>query len=146
MRLTPPASQPFWRHVETTGARVGSESFPAGVNVGTSLYVLHHTKSFSEPYKYDPDRWIPKDDSEEEKLPIKELTRSFAPFSIGTRQCLAKNFAMMEMLLSMANVFWRSDFESAGKLGEDEKGNFNYQAFFTSHTNGPLIRFRKRSS
>jgi len=146
MRLTPPASQPLWRLVETAGAKVGTERFPAGVNVGTCLYVLHHTKSFANPHTYDPDRWIPKNDSEEEKLRIKELTRSFAPFSMGTRQCLAKNFAMMEMLLCMANVFSRTDFEVAGTLGEDEKGNFRFKSFFTSSTEGPLIRFRERKT
>ena len=81
------------------------------------------------------------------------MSRSFAPFSVGPRQCIAKNFAMMELLLTMANVFFRLDFEKVGTLGQGKKGaawgreredEFQFKSFFTSYMEGPMIRFKKR--
>jgi len=154
MRLTTVATQPFWRQVEAGGAVIPGQHIPVGLNVGSTLYTLHHNLDiFPEPYNYDIERWIPRDDSEEEKVRLRGMNRSYAPFSIGPRQCVAKNFAMMELLLTMANVFWRFDFESVGALGEggeglgmgrEKKGEFQFKAFFTSHTEGPMIRFKRR--
>lgn len=50
-------------------------------------------------------------------------------------------------------MVWRFDFESVGTLGQGEEGEgerrqrvgeFQLHAAFTSHTKGPMVRFRKR--
>jgi cytochrome P450 len=154
IRLNPVATQPFWREVEPGGVTIAGDLIPAGLNVGATIYTLHHNEAaFPSPYKYDPERWIPRNQSLEEKERLKEMNRNFAPFLVGPRQCIAKNFAQMELLLTMANVLWRFDFENVGTVGEGKKGmgkgreragEFQFKSYFTSHTEGPMIRFRKR--
>ncbi|KAG4416598.1 hypothetical protein IFR04_010241 [Cadophora malorum] len=146
MRLSPVAPQPLMREAEA-GCIVDGEPIPKGLNVGCSIHTLQHNPTvFSNPYKWDMSRRLmdPSKDASEEKERIKEISRSFAPFSVGPRQCIAKNFAMMEMYLTMANVFWNLDFESAGSLGEGKQGEFVMKSYFTAFMEGPQIRFRKR--
>lgn len=154
--MAPAATQPLWRAADPGGCVVDSQSIPEGLNIGATTFSLqHNAKAFPDPYKYDIERWIidAKKDEEEEKARIKEMSRSFAPFSIGPRQCIAKNFAMMELTLTMANVFFRLDFEKVGTLGEGKKGNgwgreredeFQFRSYFTSSMDGPMIRFKRR--
>lgn len=155
LRMAPVATQPLWREVEEGGCIVDGHTLPAGCKVGAGIFSLHHNpKAFPNPYKFDVERWIidpAKDEAEKER--IKEMSKSFAPFSVGPRQCIAKNFALMEMLLVMANVFWLLDFEKVGTLGEGKKGagegreredEFQLKSYFTSYMEGPMIRFKKR--
>lgn len=135
---------------------VDGELIPAGLNIGAGIFSLHHNaKAFPDPYKFDIERWIvnPEKNETEEKERIKEITRSFAPFSAGPRQCIAKNFALMELMLTMAHVFLRLDFENVGSLGEGRKGlgagreregEFQMKSYFTSYMEGPTIRFQTR--
>jgi cytochrome P450 len=154
--MSPVAPQPLWREVEAGGCMVDGQFIPEGFNVGAGIYSLHHNSvPFPDPYKWDIERWIinPAKKEEEEKDRLKEMSRNFAPFSVGPRQCIAKNFAMMELLLTMANVFVRLEFEGVGTLGEGRKGmgvgrekegEFQLKSYFTSSMEGPMIRFKVR--
>jgi cytochrome P450 len=162
MRMCPVATQPLWRRTEPGGCVIDGERIPEGLNVGAGLYTLHHNaEAFPDPYRYDIERWIvhgvEAKEQERERERIKEMTRSFAPFSVGPRQCIAKNFALMELMLTMAHVLWRMDFERPdgpeGKIGEgakrkgegrDRVGEFQLKSYFTSHLEGPMIRFKTR--
>jgi len=136
---------------------VDGELIPGGLNVAAGIFSLHrNVEAFPDPYKYDITRWLidPKKDEAEEKKRIKEMSISFAPFSVGPRQCIAKNFALMELLLTMAKVFWLLDFERVGTLGEGRKGmgegreregEFQIKSYFTSYMEGPMIRFKRRA-
>ncbi len=154
--MSPVAPQPLWREAETGGCIVDGDLIPAGLNVGAGIFSLHHNpEAFPDPYKFDIERWIidPEKDETEEKERIKEMSRSFAPFSVGPRQCIAKNFALMELMLTMANVFWRLDFEKVGTMGEgrtglgdgkEREGEFQMKSYFTSYMEGPMERFKIR--
>lgn len=156
LRMAPVAAQPLWREADRGGCMVDGEIIPAGLNVGAGIFSLHRNpKAFPNPYKYDIERWIlqPGKNEEKEKERIREMSRSFAPFSVGPRQCIAKNFAMMELLLTMANVFFQLEFEKVGNLGQGKKGagwgreredEFQFKSFFTSYMEGPMVRFKKR--
>ena len=48
---------------------------------------MYNQKYFPNPDNFDPTRWI---DAEE-----KDLTFIFTPFSIGARNCLGQNFALL---------------------------------------------------
>ncbi|KAL2068442.1 hypothetical protein VTL71DRAFT_16540 [Oculimacula yallundae] len=146
MRLAPVATQPLMREAEE-GCVVDGEHIPAGLKIASSIYTLQQNPiAFPNPSKWDMTRWLidPEKDATEEKERIKEISKSFAPFSVGPRQCIAKNFALMELYLTMANVFWKLDFESAGSLGEGKNGEFVMKSYFTAFMEGPLLRFRKR--
>lgn len=163
MRLTPVTAQPLWRRVEAGGCVVDGEFIPEDCIVGAGVYSLHHDPAaWPDPWKYDPERWLVRPgadekEEEQEKARIAEMMRSFAPFSAGPRQCIAKNFAQMELMLTMANVFYRMDFERApgelGRIGEGRPGmgpgrerpdEFQIVSYFTSWMEGPMIRFKPR--
>jgi cytochrome P450 len=51
------------------------------------------------------------------------LSRSaYCPFSLGARQCIGKNLAYMELLISIARVVWLFEFRFA-KLAETGGGS-----------------------
>lgn len=59
---------------------------------------------FPQADQFIPERWIP----EESPFPsVQEFT--FYPFSAGTRNCVGKNFAMMEMRLILATIITQYD-------------------------------------
>jgi cytochrome P450 len=162
MRLCPVVPQPLWRRVGGLGCTVDGEFIPGGLNVGASIYPLHHNEdTFPDSFTYNYERWLvgPQGECRQEREVerVKKLVAGFAPFSIGPRQCIAKNFAQMELMLVMANVFWRLDFKKAsgdlGRIGEGGRGigygrnradEFQFKSHFTSHIHGPMICFRKR--
>lgn len=154
--MSPVTPQPLWRETETGGCVIDREVIPAGFNVGAGIFSLHHrAESFPDPYRWDLERWISDGAKDEfqEKERIREISKSYAPFSVGPRQCIAKNFALMEMMLALAKVFWSLEFERVGTLGEGRKGlgegreredEFQIKGYFTSFVEGPEIRFKRR--
>lgn len=146
LRLSPVAPQPLWREAEP-GFVVAGEAIPTGLNVASGIFSLQQNFSvFPNPMKWDMNRWLidPEEDEEDEKERLRIMGKSWAPFSSGPRQCIAKNFALMELMLTLANVFWRLDFEKIGTMGEGKKGEFVMKSYFTSYMEGPMIRFKRR--
>ncbi|XP_050295939.1 cytochrome P450 4C1-like isoform X2 [Anthonomus grandis grandis] len=61
---------------------------PKGVNVIIDLFDLHHDPDhYPEPYKFDPDRFLPENSAERHPY-------AYAPFSAGARNCLGQKFAI----------------------------------------------------
>jgi cytochrome P450 family 4 len=61
---------------------------------------MYNQKYFPNPDNFDPARWLNADD--------KELAFIFTPFSVGSRNCLGQNFALLEtkiVLIKMVNQF-----------------------------------------
>ncbi|KAK3843877.1 MAG: cytochrome P450 [Linnemannia gamsii] len=66
---------------------------------------LHHSnKYFPEAEKFIPERWI---FGESPFPPVQDGT--FYPFSAGSRTCIGKNFATMEMRLVIATLIRHYD-------------------------------------
>ncbi|KAH6672026.1 cytochrome P450 [Halenospora varia] len=146
LRLSPVAPQPLWREAEP-GLIVDGQSIPSGLNVGAGIYSLHQNPTiFPNPKKYILERWLidPSKSENDEKERLKEMNRSFAPFSTGPRQCIAKNFAWMEMLLLTSRVIFELDFERVGERGVGKSGEFVMKSYFTSYMEGPVVRFKRR--
>lgn len=76
---------------------------PKGTQVMISPYVTHHdARWFPSPETFDPDRW-----TKERAATIPK--GAYIPFSGGSRVCLGKNFAMMEMQLVLGTLLQRVD-------------------------------------
>ncbi|KAJ5870143.1 cytochrome P450 [Penicillium solitum] len=102
LRIYPPGSQGFPR--VSTGMLIGSTWVPPGAEIYTSAWTVTHSEEyFSEPMKFKPDRWLDQGSTD-----VKEASQ---PFSLGPRGCLGQNFAMMEINLILAKMFWRYDLE-----------------------------------
>ncbi|KAG0256656.1 hypothetical protein BG011_004383 [Mortierella polycephala] len=95
------------------------------------------TKYFPQPNAYIPERWIPE---ESPFAPVQDFT--FYPFSAGTRNCVGKNFAMMEMRLILATILLKYDIEDVPGQRDD------YVQFITTSlaTESYVIKMNRRQT
>ena len=90
-RIVPPSS---WTYTSPSTSK--SYHLPSGTQVGLQPWTLHFNPSvFPDPHTFNPDRWL---------NPTKEMQRDWIPFNIGARQCIARNLAMMELILTARKV------------------------------------------
>ncbi|KAI1774678.1 cytochrome P450 [Hypoxylon cercidicola] len=154
LRMSPPTPGTLWRHLapEEEGCGpfvVDGHIIPNGTKVGVNIYSLHHNEEyFSNPFKYDPGRWLITGDSDEKAAQRKAIHDAFAAFSVGPRGCAGKPTAYLELSLSLAKTLWYYDFETApGKLGQvgvGQEGEFHLYDIFTSTHDGPYLVFKPR--
>ena len=75
-----------------------------GTNVWVA-YLLHHdARVWDRPYEFDPDRWLGSSPSA-----AKRHAASFIPFSIGSRNCVGRRFALIESALLLSMLVRRFD-------------------------------------
>ena len=159
----------FWREVCPGGAKINEHQIPAGYDVGTGIYAIHHNPAyFPRPFDFIPERWLLSPPSSPSKLPPFQVTEAsialarsaFIPFSTGPRVCVARSLAYLEMTLAVATVLWAMDMKVAdgeeGRLGEggwglakevlrERKGEYQVWDQITSGKDGPLLCFRLRN-
>ncbi|KAL4880325.1 cytochrome P450 [Aspergillus karnatakaensis] len=107
LRIYPPV--PLGGPRVSPGAYVDGVYVPAGVEICTSLYALHHNPEyFHEPSQFRPQRWI---------NPVSmDKKEAVQPFLLGSRSCIAKYFAQQMMLLSLASFFVQFDGKYVGRV------------------------------
>ncbi|ETN41091.1 uncharacterized protein HMPREF1541_03026 [Cyphellophora europaea CBS 101466] len=113
MRMTPPAGSSLFREAQEGGATVDGQRLPAGVQVGVPIYGIHHNAEyFPAPFEYRPERWL-EGESGNTKENVEKARSAFCPFSVGTRSCVGKGMAMMELSLAVAYAIHTLDFQHA---------------------------------
>ncbi|KAF9093840.1 hypothetical protein BGX29_009785 [Mortierella sp. GBA35] len=135
MRLRPVAATGLPREV-TEDTIMGGHTVPKGTIVLAQISQLHwNADYFPEPNNFSPERWIPE---ESPFPPIQDFT--FYPFSAGTRNCVGKNFAMMEMRLILATILTTYDIGYVPRQRED------YVQFITTAfaTESYVINMKRR--
>ncbi|KAI0975841.1 cytochrome P450 [Xylaria arbuscula] len=153
LRMSPPVPTTLWREAvpdaKSEPLIVDGHVIPPGTQIGVNVYSLHHNERyFPEPFRFVPDRWL---DGDETKL---TAYQAFAPFSTGTRGCLGKTMAYLEVSLVLATTLWYFDFEPAPHGNGSEKtlgvayetGEFPMYDHFAADHNGPSLVFRPRGS
>ncbi|KAI3400800.1 hypothetical protein diail_2009 [Diaporthe ilicicola] len=161
MRMSPPVPGIPWRQLAEDDPQKGQplmidgHLIPPGTQLGVSVYALHHNeKYFTEPFKFQPERWL-----EEDEARLATMRSAYAPFSIGSRSCAGKAMAYLEASLVIAKTIWHFDFEAApGELGRvgggtpgrsDGRGRPDeyqlYNIFAASHK-GPCLVFNPRDA
>ncbi|KAF2796776.1 putative cytochrome P450 [Melanomma pulvis-pyrius CBS 109.77] len=94
------------------GRRIDGVWVPAGTEVYTSPWpVNHNPEYFTRPLEFLPERWL--DSSRENSEFTADILNASQPFQLGPRGCLGRNFAMMEISLSLAKLVWKYDLELA---------------------------------
>lgn len=69
-------------------------------------YALHHDpKYYSQPNKFNPDRFLNGDVD----------NSSYMPFGLGPRLCLGNRFALLQMKIMLFYLLWRCDLERDAK-------------------------------
>jgi cytochrome P450 len=63
--------------------------------VGISALPIHYSKKLfgTDALEYNPERWINGSD----KHTVEEMNKYWIPFGVGSRQCIGKNVAMLEV-------------------------------------------------
>ncbi|CAG8981222.1 hypothetical protein HYALB_00013870, partial [Hymenoscyphus albidus] len=155
LRITPPVPGAIPREVLRGGTMIDGHHIPAGVDVSVAHFaIMHNPQYYSEPFRYKPERWIMKDDTNERKkrgvsrAEVEKAQSAFCAFSIGPRSCIGKNMAYMELTLALARVLFLFDFESGGELGEGKFGGediWDIQDQFIALKEGPMIKFTERT-
>lgn len=94
---------PFWMIDREAIAddTFGDIKIPAGTTVIPYIYGAHHNEAFwPDPDQFDPDRFL------EKNHPF-----AFIPFGGGPRVCIGQNMAIMQILLVIASIIRKYDFE-----------------------------------
>jgi cytochrome P450 len=156
LRMTPPTPGHLPREVLADGLIVEDSFFPRGTIVGVSAYALHHNEQyFPDPFKFYPERWLVDSDSGVTPESVAAAQSAFCPFSVGTRGCIGKQMAYMELSLALAKVLWLYDIRAKpgdktgeGSLEKQSTGRhndeFHLTDVFVAKTEGPVIELRVR--
>ncbi|KAI0199505.1 cytochrome P450 [Astrocystis sublimbata] len=100
LRLGNPLPGRLPRTVPAAGYSLHGHLLEPGVSIHTSAYILNRQPEiWTEPNKFNPDRWIGPDAS--------RLDKHLATFYKGSRQCLGKELAWCELWVLLANLFRR---------------------------------------
>ena len=101
LRMCPPV----WNteRMATEDVNVDGTDLTAGTKVIVSSLVMHKDKNiFKDPESFNPERWLEN----------KELEKGeYFPFLFGKRQCIAKDFVLMEIDLILTKIAKKFDTE-----------------------------------
>jgi len=107
LRLYPPAY--FSDRLSLEEDECNGVKIPKNTQVLLSYYEMHrHQNYWSDPEKFDPDRFC----SENKK----EHSASYFPFGAGPRMCIGNNFAMYEMILTLAEMVKNYELEPVSEI------------------------------
>lgn len=158
--MSPPVGTGNGRETPANGITIDGEFLPANIDVGVSTYAIHHNEDYyKDPWTYKPERWIEGEQGEGRGTDIALAKSCFSPFSQGIRSCLGKGLAYTELTLTLASIFFASDFQFAGgelrnvgRGGKDagpgrhHTGEFQLKDCIVGQKQGPWLVFKRRES
>ncbi|KAF9729395.1 hypothetical protein PMIN06_011064 [Paraphaeosphaeria minitans] len=104
LRVYAPLPLGLPRIVPAGGDTIDGEYVPEGTTVYVSPFAASmSSRNFDEPWEFRPERWLDATKA--------DITDGSQPFSIGTRTCLGRSLAWMELHTCLAKMFYRYDFE-----------------------------------
>ncbi|KAK4118830.1 cytochrome P450 [Parathielavia appendiculata] len=118
MRVFPTVPGHLPRTCHAGGDVICGIQVPAGTGLEVWPLAMNRSRrNFTEPDKFIPERWLP----EAEYTGIRfdrERHGAFQPFSVGSRNCVGKNLAYMEMRLILARLIWNYDLVLADEAAD----------------------------
>ena len=180
LRLAPPVPTHLPRTIipnASGGLNFDDHFIPTGTTVGCSAYVLHHDPTaYPDPFSFRPERWIPHDHSTNTNtastststhLPapsplqtpqqVSLAREAFTAFSHGSRGCVGKQLAYLELCICLGRVLWTYDIRRSAnqpgvtmadqrrkrgwKIRDDE---YQLRDCFLAERQGPWVEFRRR--
>ncbi|KAF3023146.1 hypothetical protein E8E14_013939 [Neopestalotiopsis sp. 37M] len=117
LRLHPAAALPLERVVPEGGATITGRFFPEGTIVAINPWVEHRNPAVfgNDADEFRPERWLTED---ADKLAI--MNRHWMPFGLGTRTCIGRHIAMLEISKLVPRLMRDFDFELVGKLAQPQ--------------------------
>ena len=134
------------REVLPGGIQITGTYFPPGVELAVPTYTLHHDpRYFKTPHEHTPSRWLAEESGEDK---VKEAWSAFAPFSYGSRVCIGRRLAYIELWITVARTVFLYDMKYVGGGRETcfgpEVCEYKVEDNFSAKRDGPMIEFRKR--
>ncbi|KIX94537.1 uncharacterized protein Z520_09583 [Fonsecaea multimorphosa CBS 102226] len=121
LRLHPAAPASLPRETPTGGRQINGYYIPEKTVVSMQCYSTQRDPEiFSEPESFKPERWMSPQDL------TSEMKEMFMPFSKGTRACLGKNLAMIELKLITANIARRFEWKAAPETTEASMATLDF--------------------
>ncbi|KAK2735626.1 hypothetical protein FQN57_001172 [Myotisia sp. PD_48] len=160
LRLNAPVPSYLLRDVLPGGISVGDDYFSHGITLGTSAYAIHHNSDyFPDPFTFIPERWI-ADDGDDGHNRVMRARSAFFAFSAGSRGCVGKNLAYLELLIALGTLLFTFDMrlpvglkerQPSGEGSPDSKhigrrrtNEYQFVDQFLPRREGPMVQFRKR--
>ena len=151
--MSPAAPGAMWREAEPGGLLVDGEIIPAGCEIGTCIYAIHHDESyFPDSFTFSPERWLSSPETQHGKLDSPMHNGAYNPFSLGPRGCVGRPLALMEISVTVARVMWFMDFRNAegalethspGGMGSRHHGGeFQLYSHLTSYTKDNFLQLQ----
>lgn len=107
MRLYPPV--PAMTRVNLEPIELGGISLPQPCLIVIPVFAVHrHHSTWSDPDKFDPDRFLPVRESKMHRT-------QFMPFGAGPRVCIGASFALVEATAVLATLLQSAHFDWDGK-------------------------------
>jgi len=154
--MSPPVPGHLAREVLPGGIDIGGHHIPAGTQVGTSSYAIHHNEDyFPDAFSFKPERWIPDPSAGITEADVTKAHAAFCAFSLGSRGCIGKSLAYVELSITIARLVYQFDMRQAEgetlgggnqELGFGRRRKNEYQIFdrFVSDRRGPILEFKDR--
>ncbi|KAF5485433.1 Cytochrome P450 monooxygenase 1 [Colletotrichum aenigma] len=104
LRVYPPVSMGLPRVTPKGGATICGKFVSEDTIVSIHQWAINHNeKYFKDPYGFHPERFMGEDEF------ASDNREAFQPFHIGSRNCLGRNLAYVEMRLILARLIWNFD-------------------------------------
>jgi cytochrome P450 len=112
LRLRPPIAFQLPRLVHAPeGAIIAGHHIRQGTIVAVSPWTIHRNKDlYPDPDTFNPDRWIDESDPEQ----AKRLKAYTIPFSQGSRACIGRHIAIVELQILISTLVRRYDMTLSG--------------------------------
>ena len=158
MRMSPPVPSDLTREVLPGGMEVDGIFMPEGTQIASGKYSLHHNESvFPDPFVYRPERWIMDEKSGVSTADVARAESAFSPFSIGSRSCVGKNLAYLELTITLARLLYLMDVKvpEGNTLGQGapdlmwgrrNQNQFQVTDYFLAMKQGPMAQFKRRQT
>lgn len=156
MRMTPVTPSELAREVLPGGITIKGEHYPAGTIVGNAGWATSYDRAvYRDPEVFRPERWIVDEAAGNTQAEVSRIRANFHPFSSGPGNCVGKNLALTNIMLTLARTLHRLDVRRApgSTLGQGtpERGwgasdgrQFQLTDAFIALRDGPELQFRKR--
>lgn len=156
MRMAPPVAAEPPRMVREGGTTVDGHYFPEGTLLSTAFWAQHYNADYyPEPLRFRPERWIlGEEGNTAESVALAE--KAFCAFSTGSRGCVGKNMAWLEMRIVLAKTLWRYEIikdpksnlgggSRDGRPGRRVEDQYQIYEMFVANRKGPMVQLRERA-
>ncbi|KAF2733358.1 cytochrome P450 [Polyplosphaeria fusca] len=153
MRMCPPVAAELSREVMPGGTCVDGHFIPAGMQCSTGMYCLSYNKDyFPSPTTFRPERWLVEHSGEDA---VTRAEGAFCSFSSGSRGCVGKNLAWLEMKIVLAKLIFRFEVRRQegnnlgggdvnARLGRRNVDQYQTYDLFVSGRDGPVVQVKPR--